>query len=98
MIQGIRRAFGARGEIEVVGEARSGAEVLPVVRETQPDLVLVDVHIPDLDGFGCLERLRRHHPDVKVILFANACNADEVERARGCGASGWVLRSVEPAT
>jgi DNA-binding NarL/FixJ family response regulator len=97
MIQGIRRAFGAGDEIEVVGEARSGAEVLPVVRETRPDLVLVDMHIPDLDGFGCLERLRRHHPDVKVILFANACEAGAIERARVCGASGYILKSVDPA-
>jgi DNA-binding NarL/FixJ family response regulator len=98
MIQGIRRAFGTWGEITVVGEARSGSEVLPVVHETRPDLVLVDLHIPDLDGFGCLERLRRHHPDVKVIMFANARNVDEVERAREGGASGYLLKNVDPTT
>jgi two-component system, NarL family, response regulator LiaR len=97
MIHGIRRAFEASGQIDVVGEARSGAELLPVVRETSPDLVLVDVHIPDLDGFGCLDRLRRQHPDVKVILFASAWNIDELQRARGCGASGYLLKTVDAA-
>jgi DNA-binding NarL/FixJ family response regulator len=97
MIGGLRRALAASTDIEVVGEARSGAAVLPVVHETSPDVVLVDLDLPELDGFGCLGRLRRSHPDVKVILFANARDADVIARARLSGASGYILKRVEPA-
>jgi DNA-binding NarL/FixJ family response regulator len=97
MIEGIRRTLAAAGGIEIVGETNSGAAVLPIVGETWPDLVLVDLHIPDLDGFGCLERLRRHHPDVKVVLLASDADGTSVTHAREQGAAGFILEGVAPA-
>src|SRR5581483_6818486 len=56
MLKGVRRALEAAQDIEVVGEARTGAEVLPLVHQTAPDVVLLDLRMPELDGFGCLDR------------------------------------------
>ncbi len=96
MIAGIRRTLAGSDDIEIVGEARSGASVLPVVRETWPDLVLVDLDLPEVDGFGCLERLRLHHPDVKVVMLAPDGDTAGIARAQRDGASGYVFKSVEP--
>jgi len=55
----IRRVFGRRDDFEVVGEVTRGSQVLPAVASSQPDVLLLDVHMPELEGIGCLQRLRR---------------------------------------
>ena len=56
------------GGFEVVGEARSGSQVLPRARELRPDLVLLDLMLPELDGLVCLERLANEFPEVPVVV------------------------------
>jgi DNA-binding NarL/FixJ family response regulator len=96
MVQGIRRALEAAGDIEVVGEANSGPEVLPVVRQTEPDLVLLDIRMPQLDGLACLDRLRKQCPDVKVIILSVFSDPENIERALRRGACGYIVKSVNP--
>jgi DNA-binding NarL/FixJ family response regulator len=70
--------------------------VLPLVRRTDPDLVLLDLRMPQLDGFGCLDRLRKHHPSVKVVVLSVFSDTKQIERALRRGASGYTVKSVNP--
>jgi DNA-binding NarL/FixJ family response regulator len=96
MVQGIRRALETAEDIEIVGEAHSGAEVLPLVRETNPDLVLLDIRMPQLDGLACLDRLRKQHPNVKVVVLSVFSDSEHIEQALKRGACGYIVKSVNP--
>lgn len=96
MLDGIRRALEQDAEIEIVGETRKGSQVLPLVGETQPDVVLLDLRMPELDGLVCLDRLQRRYPDVKVIVLSVYSDSEHIQTALRRGASGYIVKSVNP--
>ena len=95
-LAGVRRVLEESGDIEVVGEAYSGEDVLPLVRSTGPDLVVLDLQMPKLDGLSCLDLIRRHHPDVKVVIFSATTATAEIGTALRNGAIAYVLKTVNP--
>jgi DNA-binding NarL/FixJ family response regulator len=97
MLDGIRRALEADGTFEIVGETQSGGEVLPLVAQTKPDVVVLDVRMPQMDGLACLDEIRKKHPEVKVVMLSASTSQDLVESALRRGASAYVLKSVDPA-
>ena len=68
LLEGIRSVLEDEPDIEVVGEAHSGSQVLPLVNQLDPDVVLLDLRMPGMDGFACLELLRQRYPGVKVVM------------------------------
>jgi len=96
VLDGIRRALEADGEFEIVGETQSGTQVLPLVGRTKPDLVLLDVRMPHMDGLACLDEIRRRHPDVKVIMLSASTSAELIEAALRRGAAAYVVKTVDP--
>ncbi len=97
VLTAVRRVLERAGGIEVVGEATSGAQVLPLVRQTGPDLVLLDVSLPDLDGLACLAQIRQRYPAVKVVILSAHTDSDHVEAALAGGASGYIGKDVDPS-
>jgi DNA-binding NarL/FixJ family response regulator len=97
VVDGVVRSLADQDDIEIVGCARTGAEVLPRVRELNPDLVLLDIRMPLRSGLECLDQLRGLHPDVKVVMLT--CSTDEAHIQEACarGACGYVAKSVNPA-
>ena len=95
-LAGVRRVLDESGDIVVVGEAYSGEDVLPLVRSTQPDLIVLDLQMPKLDGLSCLDLIRRHHPDVKVVIFSATTTPAEISTALRNGACAYVLKTVNP--
>jgi DNA-binding NarL/FixJ family response regulator len=95
-LAGVHRVLDEAGGIEVVGEAYTGTDVLPMVRSTSPDLVVLDLQMPKLDGLTCLDLIRRHHPDVTVVIFSATAAAEEIGVALRNGASAYVLKTVNP--
>jgi DNA-binding NarL/FixJ family response regulator len=95
-LSGVRRVLEESGDIEVVGEAYSGVDVLPLVRSTDPDLVVLDLQMPKLDGLSCLDLIRRHHPDLKVVIFSATTTPAEISTALRNGANAYVLKTVNP--
>ena len=93
---GIRQALEAVDGIEVVAEAASGAEVLPLIARTDPDVVILDLRMPKLDGLGCLERIRKLHSNVKVVILSAFSDADHVQAAFKRGANAYIVKSVDP--
>jgi DNA-binding NarL/FixJ family response regulator len=96
MLAALKRVLRDEEGIEVVGEARSGAEVVPVVDDARPDVVLLDVQMPDVDGLTCLAMIRRRFPDVAVIVLSASSDPHIVAGARAAGAQGYVLKTVAP--
>jgi len=94
---GIRYALEARDEFTVVGEADTGPKVMPIVGQTDPDVVLLDTEMPGLDGLTCLERLRKRFPDVAVIMLAADASPAQLQAAFARGARGWILKTIDPS-
>jgi two-component system nitrate/nitrite response regulator NarL len=93
---GVRVALEADGGFRVVAEAEHGGEVLPLVERHAPDLVLLDLRLPGLTGFGCLELLARRHPGVAVVVLTVSESRDDVREAIRRGACGYIAKSIEP--
>jgi DNA-binding NarL/FixJ family response regulator len=96
MLQGIRRALEASEDIEVVGEARSGEEALALVERRNPDLVLLDLHMPGVDGLECVAELKRCRPEVKTVVISASDDRASIDSALLAGASAYILKSVSP--
>ena len=97
MLDGIRRALEEDGGFQIVGETQNGAQVLPLVGQTGPDLVVLDVRMPNMDGLQCLEEIRRRHPKVKVVMLSASTTPDLIDEALRRGASAYVLKTVDPS-
>ncbi len=83
-----------RAEIDVVGEAGNGAEALDRVAALRPDVVLMDLHMPVLDGIGATRRLRIEQPDVRVLALTTFDDDEDVFSALRAGAVGYLLKDV----
>ena len=95
-LEGVRRALESAEDIEVVGEASNGSQVLPLIERTQPDVVLLDIRMPQLDGLACLDRIRRRYPKVKAVAFSMFDDAEHIEAALRRGACGYIVKSIDP--
>ncbi len=96
VLDGIRRALEDVEDMEVVGEAMNGTQVLPLVRRTNPDVVLLDMRMPQMDGLACIDQLKKHAPDVKVIMLSAYKDPEHVQAAFQRGAHGYIVKSVNP--
>jgi len=79
-------------DIDIVGEATSGEEALNLVNELKPDVVLLDIRMPNGDGLTTLGRLKLDHPDLAILILSTYDNPTYVARAVALGACGYVLK------
>ena len=96
MLAAVRRALADAPDFEIVHEVSVGSHVLPAVREHKPDVVLLDLRMPELDGLACLERLRKHEPSVAAVILSSYSDPEQIDAARKGGARGYVVKTVEP--
>ena len=89
--------LGVRDEVLVVGEAADGAEALRRVAELAPDVVLMDLRMPVLDGVAATRRLQLEHPEVRVIALTTFDDDEDVFAALRAGAVGYLLKDVSSA-
>ena len=85
-------------EFAVVGEAGDGAQALALVREMKPDLVLLDVNMPEVDGITTLREIRRVQPALAVVMLTISQDEDALIAAIVGGANGYLLKNAEPDT
>ena len=81
-------------DIEMVGTAANGCEALELVEEKQPDVVLLDIRMPEMDGVECTRRIKQEFPGIKVIILTTFDDDDYVFDALRYGASGYLLKGV----
>ena len=95
--RGISMCLSNQARIQVVGEAADGREALGRVRELKPDVVLMDIDMPQMNGMAVTDLLRREMPEIKVIILSMCSNTEYVMRIIECGARGFVLKEAPPA-
>lgn len=91
---GIRSLLDKLSGIEVVGEASDGREVLRLVAEHQPHIVLMDIGMPDLNGLDATRQLSELHPNVRVVMLSIFSDEEYVYQALRAGASGYLLKGA----
>ena len=96
ILEGVRRALATVEDIEIVAEAESGAQVMPLALRTQPDVVMLDLRMPDLDGYACLDALKKRCPGVKVVLLSAFSDREHIDAAFRRGATAYIVKSVNP--
>lgn len=84
-------------EMEVVAEAADGRQALRLVRDLQPDLVLMDIAMPGLNGLEAAERIHNIHPQTKIIILSMHASEEYVAQALKAGASGYLLKDAATA-
>ena len=94
---GIRALLEKLPGLEVAGEASDGREVLDLVKTRQPDVVLLDISMPGLNGLEALARLTRDFPQVRVIMLSMHHNDEYIWQALRSGASGYLLKKAATA-
>ncbi len=91
---GFRRMLGYEEDLEVVGEARDGREAVELCRSLAPDLVLMDVRMPRMDGLEATRAIKAEHPSVGVLVVTTYDNPDYLLEAIKAGAAGYVLKDA----
>jgi DNA-binding NarL/FixJ family response regulator len=96
MLAAVRRALAEADDFEIVSEVSVGSRVIPAVREINPDIVLLDMRMPELDGLTCLTRLRKHDPTLPVVILSSYSDEADIEAAREAGALAYIVKTIEP--
>ena len=93
---GLRKLLSLEDDIDVIGEAADGREVLQVVQQTDPDVVLLDLRMPNLDGLSALQALQQMNKRSKIIVLTASEDKNEFVQAMKLGCSGIVLKQTAP--
>jgi NarL family two-component system response regulator LiaR len=91
---GVRYMLNALPDLELVGQASSGEEALFLYERMRPDVVLMDVMMPIMDGIATTERLKAREPGAKVLILTSISDGEVVQRALKAGATGYLLKTA----
>src|SRR5438309_10727978 len=92
--QGLRVSLGVDPALEVVGEAVNGAEAVRLALRLRPDLVLMDLLMPELDGIAATEVIRRELPSTQVVVLTSMLEDESIVRALRAGAIGYLVKDT----
>ncbi len=94
---GLVQLLATFADVELVGAAGDGEEVVALCAERQPDVVLMDLEMPVLDGIEATRRIRSAQPGVAVVVLTSFSDRERILRALDAGAAGYLLKDAEPA-
>ena len=90
----IRRICEVELRHQVVGEAADGQKAVEIILTQKPDLILLDLHLPNLDGFGVIERVKKQLPEMLILVLSSHCDDYTVYRAERAGIQGFVDKNT----
>jgi DNA-binding NarL/FixJ family response regulator len=93
---GLERLLATAGDIEVVGQAVDGEQAVQLVDETRPDVVLMDIEMPNLNGIEATRRIIEANGEVQVVVLTSFADREKIEAALDAGAIGYLLKDAEP--
>lgn len=94
--KGLASLISSRPDLKIVGEAADGLEALTLARQTRPDVILMDVYMPNLDGLEAVKLLKEEMPNVAVVMLTISDDDDTLFQAIKNGAKGYLLKNLEP--
>lgn len=97
LADGIRSVLSSSGELEVVGIASDGFEALDLLEKCAPDVILMDIRMPNMNGVIATQEVKRRHPEVKVLILTTFDDSDYILNAINNGASGYLLKDTSAA-
>ena len=80
-------------DIKVIGEADNGSHLLNLLKEVQPDVILLDVQMPVMDGIATLPEVKKLYPNIKIIMFSMIADQSMVTRLMELGANGYLIKN-----
>jgi DNA-binding NarL/FixJ family response regulator len=83
-----------RSNLQIIGEAADGSEAIQKAEQLRPDLILLDIGLPTLNGIAAAREIRKLSPDSKIIFVTQESSADVVQEALGTGALGYVVKTT----
>jgi NarL family two-component system response regulator YdfI len=96
--EGLRLILETANDIEVVGEAANGAECLRLIPDLAPDVVLMDLQMPGMDGITAISHLRREHPEIAIVILTTFNEDELMLRGLQAGARGYLLKDSDRQT
>ena len=93
---GLQHLVGTFDDVELVGAVANGEEAVRLCEEQRPDVVLMDIEMPVLDGVEATRRIGAAHPEVAVVVLTSFSDRDQILRALDAGAVGYLLKDAEP--
>ncbi len=94
--RGLEMVLGLEKDFQIVGDAANGEEAIAQARRLSPDLVLLDVKMPRLDGIAAAREIRRNSPRTRILMLTGIEVGNEIVQALEAGADGYVLKEVSP--
>ena len=94
MRQSLQIILGMEKDIEVMGTVANGLEVIRAVRKEKPDVILMDIRMPEMDGVVCTQIIKENYPDIRVIVLTTFDDDEYVFNALKYGASGYLLKGI----
>jgi two-component system response regulator NreC len=92
--QGIKSLLANEEEIEVIGEAKDGREALTIIEETLPDVILMDIAMPGLNGLEATRRIKKKFPRMKVLVLTMYTNEEYIFQILNAGANGYLVKET----
>ena len=96
VLSGIKSTLSESEDIDVVGATQRGDELLKLVEEHRPDLVLLDVRISGMDGIECVRRIKADHPETKVVVLSEKEDMTIISESLNAGASAYIGKRINP--
>jgi DNA-binding NarL/FixJ family response regulator len=91
-VEALEAILGADGRMEVVGHANDGVEAVRLARKKKPDVILMDIAMPLMDGFEATRRIREHMPKACILMLTGSNSRQDVAAAKEAGAAGYVTK------
>jgi NarL family two-component system response regulator YdfI len=92
--EGLRAILEAAEDLTLVGEAADGAEAVEMAGELSPDVVLMDLHMPGVDGIEAIRQIKAHYPEVEIVILTTYDDDDNIVRGLRAGARGYLLKDT----
>lgn len=94
LIDGIKLSIMKEPELQIVGEANDGNQVVEVVRKTNPDVLILDIRMPNCDGFHAAKMIKKNNPKTKIIVFSMFDQIDVIHEMKTIGVEGYLLKNA----